>query len=245
MFIAKKVNENFFDEIDSEEKAYLLGFFMADGHLRSQLSDKRLNHMIVSLSIKDKEIVKYFQKYICPEATLQIFNSKTKYKGEYQNYEVCKVQWTSELMGMTLHNKYGITSNKSIDNSLTFPQIKEHLIRHFIRGFMDGDGTVRKRKETHPTINFVCTSEIFIKELEKQLLSGVGGSTYLVLDNKNRKTPLWRLYLFSYSKYNTPGNRELAKEVKEQFYNNLYNYLYKDANLYLSRKKERFDKIPC
>lgn len=245
MFIAKKVNDDFFNEIDSEEKAYLLGFFMADGHLTSQLSGRKLNHMMISLAAKDVEIVKYFQKYICPEATLQIFNSKTKYKGEYQNYEVCKVQWTSEEMGTILHNKYGITNNKSLDNSLTFPKIDEQLVRHFVRGFMDGDGTVRKRKETHPTINFVCTSESFIRELEKQLLSGVGGSTYLVLDNKGRKTPIWRLYLFSYSKYNTPGNRELAKEVKEQFYKNLYNYLYKDAILYLSRKKERFDKIPC
>lgn len=119
------------------------------------------------------------------------------------------------------------------------------MIRHFIRGFMDGDGTVRKKYNSHPTLNFVCTSESFIKELEKQLLSGVGGSTYLVLDDKNRKTPIWRLYLFSYSKYNAPGNRELAKEVKETFYKNLYDYLYKDATLFLSRKKERFDKIPC
>lgn len=244
MFTPRKINDDFFGIIDTQEKAYLLGFFMADGHLRSQKVGKKLNHMIISLSARDIEILKYFQQYVCPESTLQIFNSKTKYKGEYQNYEVCKIQWTSEIMGMTLHSKYGITPNKSVDNSLTFPEMDKKLIRHFIRGFMDGDGTVRKNK-SYPTINFVCTSESFIKELEKNLLIGIGGSTYLILDSKNRITPIWRLYLFSYSKYNTPGNRELAKEVKDTFYKNLYNYLYENATLYLLRKKERFDKIPC
>lgn len=245
MFTAKQVVDDFFEEINSEEKAYLLGFFMADGHLRSQLSNKKINHMMVSVAIKDLEVIENFKKFICPNATLQIFNTKTKYKGEYQNYEVCKVQWTSEKMGTTLNSKYKINSTKSVSCDLVFPEMKTEMIRHFIRGFMDGDGTVRKPKNSYPSLNFVCTSESFIKELEKHLLSGVGGSTYLVLDDKNRKTPIWRLYLFSYSKYNTPGNRELAKEVKENFYSNLYNYLYKDATLYLTRKKEKFDKIPC
>lgn len=146
-------------------------------------------------------------------------------------------------MGKTLNEKYKITSNKSTDNSMIFPKIRKDLIRHFIRGFMDGDGTVRKTK-SYPTINFVCTSLKFIKELEKQILKNVKGSSYLILDDKNRITPLWRLYIFSYSKNNHPGNNILAKQVREQFYNNLYDYLYKDATICMSRKKERFDKIP-
>ena len=38
--LCSKINETFFDVIDSEEKAYLLGFFIADGCIQKEAKKK-------------------------------------------------------------------------------------------------------------------------------------------------------------------------------------------------------------
>lgn len=49
----KPVNENFFKKIDSEIKAYLLGYFIADGNINSNL--KRIE---LGCSINDLQIIR-------------------------------------------------------------------------------------------------------------------------------------------------------------------------------------------
>lgn len=76
-----KINEEFFDEINSEEKAYLLGFFIADGCMQKE--EKKKNGEIYSYSyrfaihnsIDDSETVELFQKFICPSKQIEISNS--------------------------------------------------------------------------------------------------------------------------------------------------------------------------
>lgn len=78
-----KTNDSFFDIIDSEEKAYLLGFFVADGSLRKE--SKYRNGQVYSYSyrfevknsIDDLEIVKLYNKFICPDKKLE-FTSYSK-----------------------------------------------------------------------------------------------------------------------------------------------------------------------
>lgn len=67
------VNHNYFDNIDTEEKAYFLGFLVADGCLtkdvrKSGFLSKRINF---SNSIWDKEIIERFRDIICPAVEIK------------------------------------------------------------------------------------------------------------------------------------------------------------------------------
>ena len=129
------INENYFYEIDSPEKAYLLGFIFADGSIRKDLSQ-------LTISQKEEEqwwILNMIRDFIQPDAkTLNIHNSK-----------VC-----SDLV-----NK-GIIPNKTYDFSEThadilWESIPEEYKDDFLRGLLDGDGSIRwfYQKENSKTMS--------------------------------------------------------------------------------------------
>lgn len=160
-FIRRKfpINDNYFDIIDSEDKAYLLGFLIADGCIRKE---KRRNGNIsyricFSNSIDDKEAIELLHSKICPKATLGISNQSTEAIKRKDNYTL---QWTSPHMVETLINKYRIIPHKTEDSEFKLPEnsIPENMWRHLIRGFFDGDGHCGKYE-----LQFVFTSKPFME----------------------------------------------------------------------------------
>lgn len=159
--LCNKINESFFDVIDTEEKAYLLGFFIADGCIRKEA--KKRNGEIYSYSyrfsinnsIDDKEIISLFQQIICPHKKLEYKYNQKGIKTERKKQVV--IRWTSKHMYETLLS-YNIHERKTYDSEFEFPfdKLPEHLIRHFIRGFFDGDGHKYKTE-----ISFVLNSKKF------------------------------------------------------------------------------------
>lgn len=118
--------EDYFDIIDCSEKAYFLGWLMADGNIsitNGQYSIK------VHIAYKDKEIIDNFLYHI--EST-----NKTKLKnGDNPSYYV---SLTSRHMCESLM-KYGIIPNKTGKEHIP-KNIPYMYIRDFIRGIFDGDG---------------------------------------------------------------------------------------------------------
>ncbi|ARC86238.1 transposase family protein [Clostridium argentinense CDC 2741] len=119
-------NENFFDNIDNEEKAYYLGWIMADGNVSVYSGQYSLK---AHIALKDREIIDKFLEAI--KST-----NKTKVKdGKNPSYYVSltSVHMCKELM------KLGVVPNKS--GYEIFPEnIPKDLYRHFVRGVFDGDG---------------------------------------------------------------------------------------------------------
>lgn len=118
--------EDYFDNIDSADKAYFLGWIMADGNIsiyNGQYSIK------VHIAYKDKELIDKFLKYI--QST-----NKTKLKdGEHPSYYV---SLTSKHMCESLMD-LGVMPQKTGFES--FPKnIPSEYKRDFIRGVFDGDG---------------------------------------------------------------------------------------------------------
>jgi len=122
-------NHRFFEVIDTEEKAYWIGFILADGCI------SRGKDLIIGLKKSDE---KHLGKFI------SAINGNNKYQDVVQNkfdgsYPSVRLSIRSTKMYSDLTN-HGVTENKSLTaKPITMPT---DLRRHFWRGVIDGDGHV-------------------------------------------------------------------------------------------------------
>lgn len=218
------INETIFNNIDTELKAYYLGLISADGCIH------KTNDLSIALQQRDGYILKYLRDEIQPLKPLQIIPAK----GNKQ--ELLKLSIRSQLICSDLI-KLGFPPNKSIIG-MSFPNLEKGLVRHFIRGFFDGDGTITgclqkaKSRNTGKIIDsglsrkvkLVCTSKSFLENINTNLkYLGLSNRKVIKDSSKVRKTPLFRLCYSSLKD---------IKKLESLFYNN--------ANYYLKRKKEKF-----
>lgn len=217
-------NDSYFNNIDSEEKAYLLGFFLADGYV----SEKR--RICLNNSIDDISFLELFQKEVCKDSKIIILN---KQLGAKFRKPQCVLRISSQEMYDTLVYKYDIKPNKTQDKTFkfNFDLIPRELHRHFIRGFFDGDGSISfdlKGNSFNFNFSFVMTSVLFTNQ--------IGLIFENTFDIKSRvreqqgKTTNWFTLAFSY-------NRNVYPKIKL-----IYEYFYKDSNHFLERKKIKFEK---
>lgn len=134
-----KCNEHFFDSIDSESKAYWLGFISADGYIRP--APKRI--LGITLSDKDEHHIQLLKNALGSDHTI------TKYGG------TARLHIYSDFLTSALA-VHGVIQNKTF--TMEFPSIPQHIIRHFIRGYFDGDGCFTANKSNHDNISFSITS---------------------------------------------------------------------------------------
>jgi intein-encoded DNA endonuclease-like protein len=210
-------NEDYFEIIDSEEKAYLLGLITADGFIVNNFNTKKKRY-VVELGVCDKEL---------PEILLKAIN------GNQRIYEINMSKWGGNLIyRLTLASKkmvedlinLGVGPKKS--KTQTFAEcVPDNLVRHYIRGIFDGDGTVgiyKKNKKNSLQYMFgISGTEQLIKRIQQELLK-IGLPKNKIRKNSGR-------YLFQY------GGKKHLLEIKK--------YFYDDANFYLKRKFDKFDKI--
>ena len=140
---SKSFNIHYFDSIDTEEKAYWLGFLYADG----AISSGKRNDIELSLQLSDKEHLQKFKDFIEFGGKLIV--------DDYR----CRVSFKNKKMKQDLI-KLGCTPKKSL--SLNFPteeQVPKELISHFIRGYLDGDGCIVCTKK-HQSVEILGTKDI-------------------------------------------------------------------------------------
>lgn len=239
MSIGKFVNSDYFEKIDNGRKAYLLGFLIADGSIISQKVNKQLNHIVISLKESDLEILEFFKSEICPNANIQIGTNKNGYK-------TCKIQWTSEKMVKDLKQYMSTLHRKSFDTDfmVSLDNIPNKYFRDFFRGFMDADGTVKNK---FPKIELIFNSKKFAESFKKKLnILFPSVNSYIKEDGQYsktevRKVPLFRLFVSSQEKKKGTNFIQRDKNIYN-YVTNFYDFLYKDADFYMSRKKERFTK---
>lgn len=139
-------NEFYFDNIDTRNKAYLLGFLYADGCVNKN------NVISFTIQERDKEILNMYIKEL--NATNQI----AQVKGKQQ----VRISFCSKHMCDTLINM-GCTHNKTYN--LSFPDIPLEYQYDFIRGFMDGDGCIsitNKNNKKYISLSFTGAKEMML-----------------------------------------------------------------------------------
>ena len=133
--INRNINRDYFETIDTEEKAYILGILMADGCVR----EKRKDQLYLSLELIDKEIIEFIKKELKLENKIKAMNRKRDYiKNEKTTYTitVAEQKLCSDL------SKYGIVPNKTVVTERLVQNIPFDLRKHYLRGLFDGDGSI-------------------------------------------------------------------------------------------------------
>jgi hypothetical protein len=144
-------NENYFEKINSEDKAYFLGFVLADGYVSK-------NGLTISLQLADKHILEEFIKHINGNNKILEYHNKNSTYGK-QSY--CRLDLNSQKIKNDL-NILGLNNNKT--NIVSVPDIPQNLKHHFWRGVMDGDGWISLYKTTPKYINNKTKKITFYRE---------------------------------------------------------------------------------
>lgn len=122
----KSVNNDYFNNIDTAKKAWILGFLAADGSIALDR-----NRIKIGLSTVDKEILEKIREEIQIERT--VLDMETN-----NGYQVSELSWSSANQKKQLA-KFGIVPNKTY-KPMFVPSLSTNLQLAFIQGFFDGDG---------------------------------------------------------------------------------------------------------
>lgn len=124
-----ETDESFFDNIDTEEKAYWLGFISADGCVNK----KRLT---LNVKKSDEKHLEKFRDLICPTNKVLTRVCITKGKSYLGSYlQINSIKMIKRL------NELGIVQAKSLVLQ-PCKEIPKNLERHYWRGYFDGDGGI-------------------------------------------------------------------------------------------------------
>ena len=202
--------------IDSPEKAYLLGLFYSDGCIHS-------NDGSYCASIVLREDDKYLLDTIVVKFP---FFRLSKYTNHAWSIVCTKKAIVEDLQAN------GMCFRKSTDTKelLKLPNLGAELVHHFIRGYFDGDGSVYRQKQGNTKIDIGGTGFNMITDIVRVLYNNriTVNMTCKYAGAGLRKHDYYVLYTSS-------------DKVSKQF----ADYIYKDCgDLYLRRKHERLYYIP-
>lgn len=207
------LSQDFFETINTEAKAYWLGFMYADGYL--SLSKEGQKYVGMALSVEDKDHIVKFGESINSTYPVNVYITPTQFEHGIVTIEYARLRMTSEKMFSDLENQ-GCVQHKSL--ILEYPkreQVPQELIHHFLRGYIDGDG---------------CYSVDNIKIL----------GTYEFLQGINNELG-YHLSVIKHSKHNDKNSGYLSigkAKAKE-----MIPWLYKDATIYMDRKYTKAMKL--
>ncbi len=217
------VNHNYFNKINTEEKAYILGFLYADGYINHKRNLIQLN-----LQEKDKAILIKINNLIQPQKPLTFIASNKYNKNKHINVqngfrmEIASKEMTKDLLNL------GCVPKKTY--FLKFPKenmIPAYLFHHFIRGFFDGDGCIclfYVKNKPVSIVNFIGT-KIFCQGLSNFLNKTIN------IKCKVNESPR---YAKEIGGIMFGGTRQILK---------FFNLIYKNATIFLNRKKNKFEQF--
>ena len=221
-----KYNTNYFELIDTEDKAYWLGFLYADGSINRFYKNNKKENGIrsmtleISLAEKDREHLEKFKQ--CIESDIPIFK-RTIQLGD-KKYGAVRIQLNNTKICRDLCNLGCVPAKTYIVRMPSFDIVPKKFMRDFLRGFFDGDGCICTEPvdgKPHIILNITGMSEM-LKDFSDFLISeGVIRKVPKIY--KDKRNNAYKVYF-----YGTDSNKELL------------DYLYKDSSVYLDRKYNKY-----
>lgn len=192
-------NNRFFEEIDTGEKAYWLGFIYADGYVVYN-KEKSNYELGIGIHSKDDYILKNLNFLLGDMHNIIYRKRNTSFNGYDYISDICELRVYSKKICEDLI-KHSVLPNKTKEN--VYPIIEdEKLFFHFLRGFMDGDGCLHRSPTKKILCHFTNSNPDFFNYLKDRLsLLGIHSKIYKEKDLK------YRLYL------NTPNTQKLLNKI--------------------------------
>lgn len=211
----RNLNENFFETIDNEEKAYFLGLVYTDGSVRIIKNSKQLR---ISLQLQDEEIIKKFLK--CLNSDVKLLYDKRIGK-EAVGFEIVNEKLVNDLI------KLGVVPNKTY-KSKHLPIVPEDFLIPFLRGLFDGDGILSyKENYNEASVGFVSYSYSVVYEFQQYIDK--------LINKKNSNKIMYHHNETSSKHYcHWRGRRQVLK---------ILSLLYDNSNIYLLRKYNKYKRL--
>lgn len=208
------VNQNYFEIIDNEHKAYWLGFLMADGCISKTSKNGPYNRFEINIKESDIKLLEQFNRDIDSTYKIKTFINKNKKRGFESS--MCSLRINSKKMtdDLILH---GIVPNKTGKEYLP-DSIPKQYIKDFIRGFFDGDGSITAKGSFR-----ICSSSKKILESFNAYFYNTLGVELTIYESNDYNIPF---YIFD----SNNKNKNLL----------ILNHIYENATVYLNRKHERY-----
>lgn len=208
-------DEDFFENINNEEKAYFLGFVFADGSVVYD-EKKFIYQLTLKLHTKDTHILESFIKSVNGEMKVW----------KHGQREISEVHFSGKKITNDLI-KLGATPKKTF--TLCYPNIDKNLERHFLRGYFDGDGCIRINTDRRDgskrgDLRIVSGSIEMLNKINERMNYLFGTNVNKLYGPKNKE----------YKFIGWAGMNDIEK---------IYNGFYSDTDLFLKRKKIIFDEV--
>lgn len=156
MRIVDATVHDYFTSVQTAEQAYLLGLLAADGNVSGQHP-----RVILGLQAKDIALMEWVRDRLNPAANLSIAS-----RDGFAVLQVTSRQMVTDLA------EYGIVPRKS--RILAWPHQLGPLLRPFLLGYFDGDGSAFKASKGRPGWNVCSGSEQFLIDLKEYVRQQTG-----------------------------------------------------------------------
>jgi hypothetical protein len=210
----KRINRLLFDfeKIDTEIKAYFLGYICADGCVTR---GKRQSVIHFSCSIKDYDYMRLLRDNISPDSKISTLTHNSTF-GIQQlcRFNVCNSKAANQLIDL------GVVPKKSL--ILKMPEIPNIMHRHFWRGYFDGDGSVSISKIKKPPVYCQLVGTCEMMSSLQEIFKSIHSNNCSVKKHSQTKN---NTYTLRYSGY-----------VAISF----LDWIYQDATIYLPRKYNKY-----
>lgn len=207
------IDFSYFEKIDTQEKAYILGFLYADGY------NKFNRYFRVKLHKKDEDIL--IKMLFAMKATYPVVNYYKRIKNNdgsitetiQKGFQISSRKMTKDLSNL------GCIQCKG--DFIRFPSwLDKNLWNHFIRGYFDGDGGIRKTVKDGACDMYmahIASNPNFIKDLNTIFNEIFGREFHVEKFKDSKRVEQIRFY----------GHHNTMKFL---------DFIYKDASIYLDRK---------
>jgi hypothetical protein len=167
------IDDNFFSIVDTKEKAYLLGWISSDGHIGKF-------GFTITIHGDDIACLSRLRDIICKDVPIITFYDK---KYEHNNV---RLKITSQQISKDLCKHLNIGPGKK-SRTIDFPKLENQiLIREFIKGYFEGDGTLNNRLTSNINIP-VCG----ITSISKKSIKGLIDSYPNNYNDYHKKNGRW------------------------------------------------------
>lgn len=210
--------EGYFEEINTEEKAYWLGFLFADGAVQQTT----VGNWTLRLELQESDVghIRKFRQAIGSNAPIVYASHRKNGKESKSAYLLlCSARLCRSLIKLgCIPRKTGVHGT---------PDIDINLYRHFYRGAVDGDGSIFAIPQIHAWRFELTAAPRFAKDFQEWLVPCANiNKTKLIRPKQSEKVRVVRY----------TGGPQIER---------ICGLLYDNATIYLERKMDSVQQLFC